>query len=53
MRIQDARQEFPALAHQVFLDSACVSLAPQRTVKKLREFLDMAAYCHPRIEHRG
>jgi cysteine desulfurase/selenocysteine lyase len=45
MRIQDARQEFPALAHQVFLDSACVSLAPQRTVKKLREFLDMAAYC--------
>ncbi len=28
MNIQDARQEFPALDQQVFLDSACVSLAP-------------------------
>jgi selenocysteine lyase/cysteine desulfurase len=45
MNIQDARNEFPALEHQVFLDSACVSLAPQRTVRKLREFLDVAAFC--------
>ncbi|MGC2111031.1 MAG: aminotransferase class V-fold PLP-dependent enzyme [Candidatus Korobacteraceae bacterium] len=45
MKIADVRQEFPALAQQVFLDSACVSLAPQRAVKKLRAFLDMAAYC--------
>jgi cysteine desulfurase/selenocysteine lyase len=45
MNIQDARLEFPALNHQVFLDSACVSLAPQRTVNKLREFLDIAAFC--------
>jgi cysteine desulfurase/selenocysteine lyase len=45
MQIQDVRQEFPALQQQVFLDSACVSLAPQRAVDKLRAFLDMAAYC--------
>ena len=45
MNIQNARLEFPALEQQVFLDSACVSLAPQRTVNKLREFLDLAAFC--------
>jgi len=45
MTIDDVRQEFPALQHQVFLDSACVSLAPQRTVTKLRELLDMVATC--------
>jgi cysteine desulfurase / selenocysteine lyase len=45
MKIEDVRQEFPALAQQVFLDSACVSLAPQRTVKRLRAFLDMATSC--------
>jgi len=45
MDIAQVRQEFPALTQQVFLDSACVSLAPQRTVNKLREFLDIAAYC--------
>jgi selenocysteine lyase/cysteine desulfurase len=44
MKIQDVRQEFPALQQQVFLDSACVSLAPQRAVEKLRAFLDMAAW---------
>jgi selenocysteine lyase/cysteine desulfurase len=45
MNIHDARNEFPALSQQVFLDSACVSLAPQRAVNKLREFLDIAAFC--------
>lgn len=45
MTIDDARKEFPALQNQVFLDSACVSLAPQRTIEKLRAFLDMAASC--------
>jgi selenocysteine lyase/cysteine desulfurase len=45
MNFHDVRKEFPALERQVFLDSACVSLAPQRAVKKLREFLDMAAFC--------
>ena len=45
MTIDNVRQEFPAQQHQVFLDSACVSLAPQRTVAKLRELLDMVATC--------
>ncbi|MFZ0796050.1 MAG: aminotransferase class V-fold PLP-dependent enzyme [Candidatus Korobacteraceae bacterium] len=45
MTINDARKEFPALQSQVFLDSACVSLAPQRSLEKLRAFLDMAASC--------
>jgi len=45
MTIDDVRQQFPALQHQVFLDSACVSLAPQRTIAKLRDFLDMVATC--------
>jgi len=45
MTIDDARLEFPALAQQVFLDSACVSLAPQRAIEKLHAFLEMAAYC--------
>src|SRR5581483_2710358 len=45
MKLQEIRQEFPALKEQVFLDSACVSLAPQRAVRKLRDFLDMAALC--------
>jgi len=43
--LDDARREFPALDHQTFLDSACVSLAPQRTITRLRAFLDMAATC--------
>lgn len=45
MKLNQIRNEFPALERQVFLDSACVSLAPQRTVNKLREFLDIAAFC--------
>ncbi len=45
MKIQDVRREFPALERQVFLDSACVSLAPQCAVSRLREFLDMVAFC--------
>ena len=45
MDLDYIRREFPALEQQVFLDSACVSLAPQRAVNKLRDFLDMAALC--------
>jgi cysteine desulfurase / selenocysteine lyase len=45
MDLDIIRREFPALEQQVFLDSACVSLAPQRAVNKLRAFLDMAALC--------
>jgi cysteine desulfurase / selenocysteine lyase len=45
MTIDDVRRQFPALQQLTFLDSACVSLAPQRTIEKLRAFLDMTAYC--------
>jgi cysteine desulfurase / selenocysteine lyase len=45
MDVDNIRREFPALEQQVFLDSACVSLAPQRAVAKLRAFLEMAALC--------
>ena len=45
MTLQDVRKEFPALQRQTFLDSACVSLAPQRAVRELRTFLDMVATC--------
>jgi cysteine desulfurase/selenocysteine lyase len=45
MTIEDARRQFPALQQKVFLDSACVSLAPQRALAKLRDFLEMVAYC--------
>ncbi len=45
MNLHDVRREFPVLERQVFLDSACVSLAPQRAVAKIRDFLDMAATC--------
>ncbi|MGB8770424.1 MAG: aminotransferase class V-fold PLP-dependent enzyme [Candidatus Korobacteraceae bacterium] len=45
MKIEEVRTEFPSLQGQTFLDSACVSLAPQRAVEKLRRFLDIAAYC--------
>jgi selenocysteine lyase/cysteine desulfurase len=43
MTIADVRNEFPALQNQVFLDSACFSLAPQRSIDKVCAFLDMAA----------
>ncbi len=45
MTLQEVRKEFPALQQQTFLDSACVSLPPQRAVDKLRSFLAMAAFC--------
>jgi cysteine desulfurase / selenocysteine lyase len=45
MTIDQVRQQFPALATQTFLDSACVSLAPERTTRKLGEFLEMVATC--------
>jgi selenocysteine lyase/cysteine desulfurase len=41
MTLHEVRKEFPALQQQTFLDSACVSLAPQRAVEKLREFLHL------------
>ena len=34
------KEEYPALDEMTFLDAACVSLIPQRTVKTLNSFID-------------
>lgn len=36
-------EEWPVLDTMTFLDAACVSFAPQRTVRALKDFADMAA----------
>lgn len=43
--LENVRQEFPALEDKVFLDSACVSLAPRRAVEAIQSFLKMALEC--------
>jgi len=48
MDFDTARQEFPALARQVFLDAACVSLAPRCATEAIRRFLDLALECPSR-----
>jgi selenocysteine lyase/cysteine desulfurase len=45
MNIEEARRQFPALEQKVFLDSACVSLAPLAAVEAIQRFLEMAAGC--------
>jgi hypothetical protein len=45
MNLDDVRREFPALERQVFLAPACVWLAPQRAVARIRDFREMAATC--------
>lgn len=37
------KQEWPVLEKMTFLDAACVSFAPQRTVRAVKEFADMTA----------
>ncbi|MCL2497030.1 MAG: aminotransferase class V-fold PLP-dependent enzyme [Symbiobacteriaceae bacterium] len=37
------QEEWPVLETMTFLDSACVSFAPQRTVRALKEFADFSA----------
>jgi len=37
------KNEWPVLDTMVFLDAACVSFAPQRTVKAIKEFADFSA----------
>lgn len=36
-------EEFPVLSTMTFLDAACVSFAPQRAVRAVKEFADMTA----------
>ena len=40
-----ARQHFPGVHDKVFLDSACVSLAPRPAVEAIEKFLDLALIC--------
>jgi len=45
MNLDEARRQFTALEQKVFLDAACVSLAPRAAVEAIRSFLEMAAAC--------
>lgn len=40
-----ARQHFPGLFDKVFLDAACVSLAPRPAIEAIEKFLDRAMVC--------
>ncbi|HUK92122.1 MAG TPA: aminotransferase class V-fold PLP-dependent enzyme [Blastocatellia bacterium] len=48
MDIGQVRQQFPGLEDKVFLDAACVSLAPRVAVDEITKFLGDAAYCRER-----
>ncbi len=39
------REEFPALRDKIFLDAACVSLAPRAATDAISRFLEMALHC--------
>ena len=39
------REQFPALREKVFLDAACVSLAPRVATDAISRFLDMVVHC--------
>jgi cysteine desulfurase / selenocysteine lyase len=41
-----ARHHFPGLRDKVFLDSACLSLAPRPAVEAIEKFLEIAMMCH-------
>src|SRR5258708_25408133 len=42
------REQFPALENKVFLDAACVSLAPRAVTHAVANFLEMALNCPER-----
>jgi cysteine desulfurase / selenocysteine lyase len=43
--VLNARQHFPGLADKVFLDAACVSLAPKPATDAIEKFLQLALLC--------
>jgi selenocysteine lyase/cysteine desulfurase len=45
MQIETVREQFPALEEKIFLDAACVSLAPKVAVEAIRSFADRAHWC--------
>jgi selenocysteine lyase/cysteine desulfurase len=48
MDFETAREQFPALRDKVFLDAACVSLAPRTAFAAIQEFLRMTLECPAR-----
>lgn len=46
--VREARRFFPALSERVFLDTACVGLAPAQAVRAVTDFAAMAASCAER-----
>ena len=48
MNFNLARSQFPALEEKVFMDSACVSLAPAAAIDAIREFLEIVLRCPAR-----
>src|SRR5438874_7062282 len=41
----NARAHFPGLLGKVFLDAACISLAPRPAVEAIQKFLNLAMVC--------
>ncbi|MBZ5705418.1 MAG: aminotransferase class V-fold PLP-dependent enzyme [Acidobacteriia bacterium] len=41
----NARQHFPGLLGKIFLDAACISLAPRPAVEAIQKFLDLSMVC--------
>jgi cysteine desulfurase/selenocysteine lyase len=48
LTFENAREQFPVLDGRVYLDAACVSLAPRVAIDAVSEFLEMAGTCHTR-----
>jgi len=45
MNFELAREEFPIMKRKVFLDAACVSVAPKRAVEAIKKFAEYSADC--------
>jgi cysteine desulfurase / selenocysteine lyase len=48
VNLESVREQFPALHQKTFLDSACVSLAPQVAVQAISKFLEITLWCPER-----
>ena len=48
MNLATVREHFPGMEDKVFLDAACVSLAPREAARAIEDFLKMALWCSER-----
>ena len=48
VNLDTVREQFPALQKKIFLDAACVSLAPRVAVQAISNFLEMTLRCPER-----